>query len=390
MKRGRSEEKSEETWVEEAPTLLVYSGGELASKGYERVVAFDMDDTLIAIKSGKKFPTGRSDWKWVFGAPEKLRAEHARGDTKLVVFTNQLGVTKKGRDRAKEDVLRGKVADVVAELGVPVQVFMAIGEDTYRKPCTGMWGTMVAKYNCGVQPRLADCLYVGDAAGRPAGAGRKKDFSCSDRKFAFNIGVPFQTPEEYFEGAAPGAFDWEAPDLAKLEADAAKAAADAAPFVPAEGQEMVVLVGFPGCGKSTFARECLVPHGYVHVNRDTLKTPAKCLAATEAALAGGKSVVVDNTNPSVSARAVYVRAAAAHKVPVRCVHFDVPEDVANHLNYYRERLGTSAHVPRIAYAVFKKQYEAPTPAEGFTAVIERPLVLKFPDEHSKRLFFQYC
>ena len=389
MKRARSEEKSEESWVEETPTLLVYTGGELASMGYERVVAFDMDDTLIGIKSGKKFPTGRSDWKWLFGAPEKLRAEHARGDTKLVVFTNQLGVGKKGRDRAKEAALTGKVADLVAELGVPVQVFMAIGEDRHRKPGTGMWETMVAKYNCGVQPCLADSLYVGDAAGRPAAPGRAKDFSCSDRKFAFNVGVPFQTPEEYFEGAAPGPFDWEAPDLAKLEAASAAAAAED-PFTPAEGQEMVLLVGFPGCGKSTFARECLVPRGYVHVNRDTLKTPAKCLAATEAALKGGKSVVVDNTNPSASARAVYVNAAKAHKVPVRCVHFDVPEDVANHLNYYRERLGTSPHVPRIAYAVFKKQYEAPALSEGFTTIIERPLVLKFPDEHSKRLFFQYC
>ena len=202
MKRGRSEEKSEETWVEEAPTLLVYSGGELASKGYERVVAFDMDDTLIAIKSGKKFPTGRSDWKWVFGAPEKLRAEHARGDTKLVVFTNQLGVTKKGRDRAKEDVLRGKVADVVAELGVPVQVFMAIGEDTYRKPCTGMWGTMVAKYNCGVQPRLADCLYVGDAAGRPAGA----QSAPRRRDRRHHVGGPGPAPEWRPGAEIPGNF----------------------------------------------------------------------------------------------------------------------------------------------------------------------------------------
>jgi bifunctional polynucleotide phosphatase/kinase len=36
----------------------------------------------------------------------------------------------------------------------------------------------------------------------------------------------------------------------------------------------------------------MVPAGYTHVNRDTLKTPQKCLKAAEEALADGKSVVV--------------------------------------------------------------------------------------------------
>ena len=35
--------------------------------------------------------------------------------------------------------------------------------------------------NGGVKINLDESFFVGDAAGRPAGAGRKKDFSCSDR-----------------------------------------------------------------------------------------------------------------------------------------------------------------------------------------------------------------
>ncbi len=71
--------------------------------------------------------------------------------------------------------------------------------------------------------------------------------------------------------------------------------------------EVVILCGFPGCGKTSFYRRALQPLGHAHVNRDTLKTPAKCLAVARDALAAGRSVVVDNTNPSIEARAAYVR-----------------------------------------------------------------------------------
>jgi bifunctional polynucleotide phosphatase/kinase len=40
---------------------------------------------------------------------------------------------------------------------------------------------------------------------------------------------------------------------------------------------MVILVGPPASGKSTFGKKYLLPHNYVHVNRDTLGTVKKCL-----------------------------------------------------------------------------------------------------------------
>lgn len=54
--------------------------------------------------------------------------------------------------------------------------------------------------NGGVEIDLAESMYIGDAAGRPAVGKKKKDFSFSDRLFALNIGVKFLTPEEHFLG----------------------------------------------------------------------------------------------------------------------------------------------------------------------------------------------
>jgi len=67
---------------------------------------------------------------------------------------------------------------------------------------------------------------------------------------------------------------------------------------------MVIFVGPPGSGKSTFYRNYL--KDYVHVNNDTLKTKEKCQKVANDALVSGKSVVIDNTNPEKGTRKNYI------------------------------------------------------------------------------------
>lgn len=52
---------------------------------------------------------------------------------------------------------------------------------------------------------MSESFFVGDAAGRNAHwmPGKKADFSDSDRLFAINIGLRFQTPEEIFFHDSP-------------------------------------------------------------------------------------------------------------------------------------------------------------------------------------------
>lgn len=64
-------------------------------------------------------------------------------------------------------------------------------------------------------------MYVGDAAGRAKNwaPGKPKDFSCTDRMFAANVGVKFQTPEEFFLNEKPAKFQWGSLDVEEFLAN---------------------------------------------------------------------------------------------------------------------------------------------------------------------------
>lgn len=88
--------------------------------------------------------------------------------------------------------------------------------------------------------------------------------------------------------------------------------------MPSASTELIVLVGYPGSGKSTFARKLQRDYGYGCVNRDTLKTWQKCVSMAAEMIGKGQSVVVDNTNPDVESRQRYINLAKQHKIGCRC------------------------------------------------------------------------
>jgi bifunctional polynucleotide phosphatase/kinase len=126
-----------------------------------------------------------------------------------------------------------------------------------------------------------------------------------------------------------------------LKKHAAKAADTTTTTTPAQSyhsdtQEMVLFVGAPASGKSTLFKRFFKAHNYVQVNRDLLQTQEKCLKAAEQAIKEGKSVCVDNTNPSKRVRAEYIQLAKRHSLTsIRCIKLKTPLELCHHLNYVR-------------------------------------------------------
>ena len=333
------------------------------------IVALDMDGTLINPASKRKFPKDRADWKWWdVSVHEELR-QLSQSGTIIVIFSNQAGIEKK---KQKADDIAGKIIDIEVALNVNMKdevklnAMFATATDRWRKPHTTMWDRFVEVIESrGVVVDKSRCCYVGDAAGRIKGWKRNgsKDFGCSDRAFAHNIGITFFTPEEFFTGEEPTPhWNWGV-NLPEFNGNT--------PVINIpDTPEIIVTVGCPASGKSTLAMRYFVPHGYVRINRDTLGTAAKCIAKANAELKDGKSIIVDNTSPDIASRSQYVLLAQKYKVGIRCIWVSTDIVVAHHLNIIREVSHGVRRIPNIVYAIYQKKFVQPSVEEGFSEVIK--------------------
>lgn len=359
-------------------------------EGSTKIASYDYDWTIGVPASGAKFANGRKDWKWWDkSVPAKLKALHGDG-FKIVFFTNQAGIEK---NKVNPAALQGKFIDIAKELGFPIQVFVSGATNHHRKPNTTMWDHMVEHCNGGKQPDMTESFYCGDAAGRKKAwaAGKKRDFSVSDRKFAKNVGVPFLTPEQHFLGKKPtDMWEWRSVNPRVMNEEK-YGDVEIPESIASKEKEVVLMCGFPASGKSTFARRHFVSKGYKWVNRDTLKTPAKCIKATAEALKSGTSVVVDNTNPDRASRKKYIDVAKKAGVKSRCVWLQTPREIAEHMNFCREKQtnGAVRRIPQVGFNMFNKKFEAPQKVEGFADVLKLKFKPHFDSENDRKLFLMW-
>lgn len=131
--------------------------------------------------------------------------------------------------------------------------------------------------------------------------------------------------------------------------------------------EVVLLVGLPGSGKTSFVRARLA--GHAHVSKDLMRSTRdrnpRQLALVAQALAAGRSVVVDNTNLRSTDRAPLIAASRAAGAKVVGYFFDATAKECLARNRAREG---KARVPDVAIHVARARLEPPTREEGFDAL----------------------
>lgn len=134
-----------------------------------------------------------------------------------------------------------------------------------------------------------------------------------------------------------------------------------------QSDEMIILCGLPGSGKSTIAKE-METRGYVRVNQDELGSKKTCVRVAEGALKAGHSLVIDRCNFSADQRSTWIALAKHYKVKnVRAIWCNVSPELCIQRASVRQGHPTIAPdvevARRVVYAL-EKMWETPKLEEG--------------------------
>jgi len=368
-------------WIS-TPAYLTYNQDKLSGRP---IAAFDLDDTLIKPSMCKKFSEGRDDWMLYDPSIPQLLSNYKNKGYDIVIISNQNGI-QKGKIKCED--WQGKIEDFIKLTGIDIIVFASIDDGPYRKPRTGIWDTFIA-------PLLNDTsmngsFYCGDAGGLGKrtikGQSIYKDFSDTDLKFARNLGLKFIHRDEFVYGVQYGDDKY----TIKYDFDLNQIIVGQQPvFKPHGSLEMIINIGYPASGKTSYTKRHILSHGYLHINQDTLGTQPKCIKAVDAALKNGTSCVVDNTNMTTEYRKKYIDIGKKYGAHIRCIIFTTSMEQSIHNNIFRNYItnGEIDIIPDIVYFMMRKKIEVPTFSEGMNEIIEIPFI--FDDPTNLQIYRRY-
>jgi bifunctional polynucleotide phosphatase/kinase len=309
------------------------------STSKKQIALFDVDGTLVISKSGRRWAASESDWIFLGPSiPSVLNKFHQDGWT-VALVSNQ-------SDWTKSDEAHKKMESILSALEsangwrpwclVATAPIKQKKTDLYRKPQRGLYDVLLNSLHWSAD-QVTEVFMCGDAVGSSDPFPPYR-WASSDKEFADAIGASFRRPCDVFSGSS-------LPSLPSHKSH----------------QELILLVGNPGSGKSTSGRRFASEYNYAHVEQDLFKTKSVVKKEVERLLKEGRSVVVDATHGNKDNRSPYIALASFLHIPCRV------------LWHIRDGRGFNetrqSPVPEIAYAIYSKHFTEPSSEEGEVAIV---------------------
>ena len=340
-------------WISPDKGLEVYLPNEFEPKTIEKLACFDLDGTLIKTKSGLGRPKNRDDWQW-FGPNiiTKLRHLAENEGYYIVICTNQSQFSEH---------IKEKIEIICELLGIPILVMVSTGYTKYRKPMIGFWDYLI---NLFPMVKKDNCFYVGDSIS-------EEDYSKCDLLWAYNVGIKFYYSYHFFENLDDVLKNRIVP-IPKIPDFTIKNNENCIQLTSISNYDIVVLIGPPAIGKSTFAKQLVNEYAYQCISLDDFETKGKFNKKLLEFLEMGFKIVIDNNNYALKSRNELLDNIVENRPNANILALKInpssnQREIAEYLNFHR-CYTQGKWIPAVVYNTYYKKYIAPTLKEGFNRI----------------------